>query len=125
MYTVNKSSRYLSLLAPVFALESARGLVAFAWIKCRRICDRAMLALSFAWSSWHRCRRFLLLREARNANYNKVAMELRSVIHPGQAAFGTCTFWLALTIVRSSPRANLDGSQGVATPGTLPYGRLV
>jgi hypothetical protein len=39
---------------------------------------------------------FLLLRAARNADYNKVTAELRSAIPPGQTAYGSITFWLAL-----------------------------
>ena len=39
---------------------------------------------------------FFLLRETRNADYNKVTAELQSVIPPGQTAYGTVTFWLAL-----------------------------
>jgi hypothetical protein len=38
----------------------------------------------------------VLLHAARNADYNKVAAELRSVIPPGETAYGTITFWLAL-----------------------------
>jgi hypothetical protein len=38
----------------------------------------------------------LLRRAARSADYNKVGAELRSVIPPGQTAFGTITLWLAL-----------------------------
>jgi hypothetical protein len=39
---------------------------------------------------------FLLLHAARNADYTKVASELCGVIPPGQTAYGTITFWLAL-----------------------------
>jgi hypothetical protein len=38
----------------------------------------------------------LLLHAARNADYNKVAAELRNVIPSGQTAYGSVTFWMAL-----------------------------
>ncbi|MGD0902843.1 MAG: glycosyltransferase family 39 protein [Terracidiphilus sp.] len=93
VYTVNKDSRYLALLAPVFAL--AIGTAVAATGSNRRL-HRAVLVLSCLVVAAQMSANFLLLHDARNADYGKVAAELRSVIPPGQTAYGTITFWLAL-----------------------------
>ena len=93
IYTANKSSRYLALLAPLFAL--AIGAAVAAAGSNRRL-HRAVLALSCIVVVAQMSANFILLHAARNADYNKVAAELRSVIPPGQTAYGTITFWLAL-----------------------------
>jgi hypothetical protein len=93
IYTANKSSRYLAILAPVFALAMGaavsctganRKLHRFVLVSCCLVVAAQLSANIF------------LLHAARDANYNKVAAELRSVIPPGQTAYGTITFWLAL-----------------------------
>ncbi|MGD0859201.1 MAG: glycosyltransferase family 39 protein [Terracidiphilus sp.] len=91
--TANKSSRYLALIAPLFAL--AIGAAVAASSPSRRL-HRAVLFLSCLAVAAQMSANFLLLRAARNADYSKVAAELRSVIPPGQTAYGTITFWLAL-----------------------------
>jgi 4-amino-4-deoxy-L-arabinose transferase-like glycosyltransferase len=93
IYTVNKSSRYLALLAPVFAL--AIGAAVAATGEDRRL-HRAVLFLSCLVAAAQLSANLFLLHEARLADYDKVAAELRSVIPPGQTAYGTITFWLAL-----------------------------
>lgn len=92
IYTPNKSSRYLALLAPVFAL--AIGAAVSAASSNRKL-HRAVLFLSCLVVAAQMSANFLLLRAARNTDYNKVGAELRSVIPPGQVAYGTITFWLA------------------------------
>lgn len=92
IYTVNKSSRYLSILSPVLAL--AIGAAVAATCAAPRL-HRVMLTLSCLVVAAQVSANLLLLHNARNADYNKVAAELRSVIPPGQTAYGTITFWLA------------------------------
>lgn len=93
IYTVNKSSRYLALLAPIFALVIGAAVAAAG---SNRRLHRALLLFSCVVIAAQMSANFLLLRGARQANYNKVAAELRSAIPAGQTAYGTITFWLAL-----------------------------
>jgi uncharacterized membrane protein len=90
---VNKSSRYLALLAPVFALAIG---AAVAATSANRKLHRILLVLSCLVVAAQISANLFLLHAARNADYNKIAAELRSVIPPGQTAYGTITFWLAL-----------------------------
>jgi 4-amino-4-deoxy-L-arabinose transferase-like glycosyltransferase len=93
IYTVNKTSRYFALLAPVFAL--AIGAAVAASNSSRRL-HRIILFLSCLVVAAQMSANLILLHEARKANYGKLTTELRSVIPPGQTAYGTVTFWLAL-----------------------------
>lgn len=93
IYTVNKTSRYLALLAPVFAL--AIGAAVAASNSSRRL-HRIVLFLSCLVVAAQMSANLFLLHEARKANYGKMTEELRSVIPPGQTEYGTVTFWLAL-----------------------------
>jgi 4-amino-4-deoxy-L-arabinose transferase-like glycosyltransferase len=93
IYTVNKTSRYLAILAPVFALTMGAAVAATG---ANRKLHRIVLAFSCLVVAAQMSANFFLLRGARDADYNKVAEELRSVIPPGQTAYGTMTFWLAL-----------------------------
>lgn len=93
IYTVNKSSRYLAIVAPLFALVIGGAVAATgAQQKLHRIVLMASCLIVAAQMSAN----FFLLYEARKADYNKVATELRSAIPEGQTAYGTITFWLAL-----------------------------
>jgi 4-amino-4-deoxy-L-arabinose transferase-like glycosyltransferase len=93
IYTVNKSSRYLAILAPLFALAIGAAISAAG---ANRKLHRVVLALSCLVVVAQMSANFFLLHSARDADYDKVASELRSVIPPGQTAYGTITFWLAL-----------------------------
>jgi len=93
IYTVNKSSRYLAILAPLFALAIG---AAVAATTTNRKLHRAVLVLSCLAVIAQLSANLYLLRGARTANYNKVTAELQSAIPPGQTAYGTITFWLAL-----------------------------
>lgn len=93
IYTVNKSSRYLAIVAPIFALAIGAAVAATG---ANRKQHRVVLAFSCLVVVAQMSANFLLLRGAKNADYNKVAAELLSVIPPGQSAYGTMTFWLAL-----------------------------
>ena len=93
VYTPDKMSRYLALVAPVFALVIAS---AVAVSKQDRRLHRIFLSLSCLAIAAQLAANFFLLHSARNADYNKVTAELQSVIPPGQTAYGTITLWLAL-----------------------------
>jgi hypothetical protein len=86
-------SRYLALLAPIVALVFGGALAA---TDGNRKLRQFVLAGSCLVVVAQMSANFLLLKSARNADYNKVAAELRSVIPEGQTAYGTVTFWLAL-----------------------------
>jgi 4-amino-4-deoxy-L-arabinose transferase-like glycosyltransferase len=93
IYTVNKSSRYIAILAPLFALAMGAAVAATgANLKLHRIVLVSSCLIVAAQMSSN----IFMLYSAHNADYNKVTAELRSVIPPGQTAYGTITFWLAL-----------------------------
>jgi hypothetical protein len=90
---VNKSSRYLSIVAPIFALVMGAAVaVTCTNQKLHRIALVAFFLVVVAQVSAN----FILLHAARYADYDKVTADLRSVIPPGQTVYGTITFWLAL-----------------------------
>ena len=93
VYTVNKSSRYLAILAPVMALVLA-GAVAAVWPRhrLRRWAVAGVLLVCLAQFSAN----LLLLNGARRADYHHVTAELESVLPPGATAYGTITFWFGL-----------------------------
>jgi 4-amino-4-deoxy-L-arabinose transferase-like glycosyltransferase len=93
VYTVNKSSRYLALLAPIFALVMAAAVAAAA---DKSKLQRALFAIACLVIGAQLAANLYLLNGARHADYNRVGAELRSVIPQGQTAYGTITFWLAL-----------------------------
>jgi 4-amino-4-deoxy-L-arabinose transferase-like glycosyltransferase len=92
VYTPDKMSRYLALIAPVFAWTIG---AAVAASKDRRV-HRILLLLSCVVIVAQMSANFLLLRAARSADYTKVAVELHRLIPPDQTAYGTVTFWLAM-----------------------------
>jgi hypothetical protein len=91
--TTTKSSRYFVLITPIFALTLGAAVVAMI---AHRKLQRFMLVLFCLVVVAQMSANLFLLYGARKANYNKVTLELRSVIPPGQTAYGTITFWLAL-----------------------------
>lgn len=93
IYTVNKSSRYLAIVAPVFALAMG---AAFAATGSNRRLQRVILVSCCLVAAAQLSANLVLLRAARSANYDNVAKQLNSVIPPGETAYGTITFWLAL-----------------------------
>ena len=92
IYTANKSSRYLALLAPVFAMTMAAAAAASQDLRRRRllagVCG-AIVVMQLAAN-------FVLLRSASKANYAQVEAGLRQLIPADQTAYGTITFWLGL-----------------------------
>jgi 4-amino-4-deoxy-L-arabinose transferase-like glycosyltransferase len=103
--TVNRSSRYLSLLSPVIGLTIAAAVVA---TRGRHKLHRFMLAGAVLVIAAQVGANLILLKGARKANYDKVGAELRSVIPQGQTAYGTITFWLAL---RDSPYISYERTE--------------
>ena len=93
IYTANKSSRYLAILAPLFALTIGAAVAATGG---NRRLHRVFMSVSCLVIAAQLAANILLLHAARNADYNKVTAELRSVIPSGQTAYGTITFWLSL-----------------------------
>ena len=91
--TTTKSSRYLVLIAPIFALTIG---AAVAVTGANRKLHRMVLVFSCLVVAAQLSANLFLLREARTADYSKVTEELRSVIPAGQSVYGTVTFWLAL-----------------------------
>ena len=92
IYTVNKSSRYIAIIAPLFAMAIG---AAVAATRKHRLLHRAVVAVACLVIVAQVGANFILLNAARKADYNKVGAELRSVVPPGETAYGTITFWLA------------------------------
>ncbi len=93
-YTANKSSRYLSLLAPIFAITIAAA-VAEAYRGGRRN-GRLLAVLAGLVILMQLAANVVLLRSASKANYAQVEARLRAIIPTDQTAYGTITFWLGL-----------------------------
>ncbi|MGI4854085.1 MAG: ArnT family glycosyltransferase [Janthinobacterium lividum] len=93
VYTVNKSSRYLAILAPVTILVLAAAVAALhhrpRWQRWATVLAGLVVVAQFGAN-------LLLLNGARKADYKKVTAELKSVIPPGATAYGTITFWFGL-----------------------------
>ena len=91
VYTVNKSSRYLALLAPIFAITLG---AAVASARGHRLVHRFAVSLACAVVVAQAGANFLLLHAAGRANYDQVGAELRALIPPSETAYGSITFWL-------------------------------
>jgi len=92
-FLVNKTARYFSVGAPLFALVLALAGVALlrkaTWPRTTA-CALALLVLSQLAGN------ALLLYSFRNADYREVAQQLRAAIPADKSAYGITTFWLAL-----------------------------
>ena len=92
IYTVNKSSRYLTLLSPVTALVVGAAIAATLHHRNLRrlmmVGAGMVIVAQFAGN-------LTLLAAARKANYHVLASELRNAVPDGEAVYGTITFWLA------------------------------
>ncbi len=106
VYTVNKSSRYLVLLSPVFALVVAGAVAAAASLRPK------MRSLVLAGAAFIVCAQLAanlyLLRSASHANYESFGARLRRDIPPSEPAYGTITYWLAL---RDRPYLSYERTQ--------------
>ena len=91
--TVNKSSRYLALVAPV--LGFAFGAAMAATRERGRWRTAIVLASGFVILAQLGAN-LLLLRGASKANYNRVGALLDASVPAGEPAYGTITFWLAM-----------------------------
>ena len=92
IYTVNKSSRYIAILAPIFALTIA---AAVTCVRGNRTLHRLALALAGLVVFAQAGANFVLLRAASRANYERTGAQLRALIPPTETAYGSITFWLA------------------------------
>jgi 4-amino-4-deoxy-L-arabinose transferase-like glycosyltransferase len=92
IYTVNKSSRYVSTLGPLFALAIGAAIRATEkrshLYKCLTY---AVVAVVVVQASAN----VLLLRNARKANYSALAVKLREIVPADATVYGTITFWMA------------------------------
>ena len=93
VYTANKSSRYLAIVAPVTILALG---AAVSLLRSRPRVHRWALALAGFVIVAQLGANLLLLNAARKANYRKVEAQLRSFIPADKTAYGTITFWFGL-----------------------------
>ena len=91
--TVNKSSRYMALIAPMLAFAFGAA-VAATRVKGRW--RTAILVASGFVIVAQLGANLLLLRGASKANYNRVGALLDASVPAGEPAYGTITFWLAM-----------------------------
>ena len=91
--TVNKSSRYFALVAPVLGFVFG---AAVAAVRGRGRWRTAMLAASGFVIVAQLGANLMLLHGARNANYSRVGALLDAAVPVGEPAYGTITFWLAM-----------------------------
>ncbi len=92
VFMVFKSSRYLALLAPVFAMAIG---AAIAAARERQLLHKTLLAMAGLAVVAQFGANLLLLRAARTANFTRLTQELRAVIPADEPVYGTITFWLA------------------------------
>ena len=92
-FMVNKSSRYITTLAPVLAAVVA---MALAWAGKDARWKRAAIAIGLLFGLSQLAGNAFLLYRYRNADYDAVARGLRAAIPPGASAYGIITFYLAL-----------------------------
>ena len=92
VYMVFKSSRYMAILAPLFAMAIG---AAVAATRDRRLLHKTMLALAGLAVVAQFGANLVLLRAARTANFTRLTEELRRIVPAGQPVYGTITFWLA------------------------------
>jgi hypothetical protein len=93
IYTVNKTSRYLVLMAPIIALSMAAAVAVSS--RSRRL-HRVCMVLVCLVIMMQTSANYFLLHSARSANYDRVTTELQSAIPSGEPVYGTITFWMAL-----------------------------
>ncbi len=92
-YVPDKMPRYLVLISPVLALGVGAALSATAG---RRRLQSLLIAASVLTIIAQLTANMLLLHEASKANFPKLSADLRRAIPPGETAYGTITFWMAL-----------------------------
>ncbi len=107
IYTVNKSSRYTALLAPVFAMAIGAAVSA---TEGRQRLHRLVLAGAVLTIGFQTAANLVLLHSASTANFNKLSDELRAVVPRGEPVYATITFWLTfhdqpfISYERTTPR---------------------
>jgi 4-amino-4-deoxy-L-arabinose transferase-like glycosyltransferase len=90
-YTVNKSPRYVAIVAPLFGMVI--GAAAFA-TRANRRAHRLSLSIASLMIAAQMSSNIILLHAARRANYSEVSTRLLEMIPPGETAYGTMTLWL-------------------------------
>ena len=107
IYTVNKSSRYVAILGPLFALAIGAAI--------RATESRARLSRWLTYGAVLVCllqgaANLLLLHSASKANYSELSAKFRAIVPANATVFGTITFWLAfhdqpfISYERTTPR---------------------
>jgi hypothetical protein len=90
---VNKSPRYITMLAPIFAITVGAGLVAAAKnVRWKRAAVAAGLVCGLSQLAGNA---FVIYRY-RSADYEAVGRRLREIIPPAASVYGAVTFYLAL-----------------------------
>jgi len=92
IYTVNKSSRYVAILGPLFALAIG------AAIRATESHGRLSRWLTYGTAGiclLQGAANFVLLHSASKANYSDLGSKLRTIVPANATVFGTITFWLA------------------------------
>jgi 4-amino-4-deoxy-L-arabinose transferase-like glycosyltransferase len=117
-FLVNKTARYFSIGAPLFALLIA--LAGVALLQKTTWTRTAAWALSLLVLSQLAGNAFLLY-SFRNADYRLVTQQLRAAIPKDKSAYGLTTFWLALNDHKyySSDRAPFHYALSVLKPDYL------
>jgi 4-amino-4-deoxy-L-arabinose transferase-like glycosyltransferase len=92
-YLANKNVRYTAVAAPVFALIVASAAVSFATSRKRRW---VAVAACLLYAANQIAGNAFLTWRFRDADYNRLATELRNAIPAGESVYGANTFWLAL-----------------------------
>jgi 4-amino-4-deoxy-L-arabinose transferase-like glycosyltransferase len=88
IYLVNGTSRYFTLVAPLFAM-----LMAGAWMYSHgRLALVGVVLLGVTQLAGN----LLLLRSFRNADYSGLGARLQALIPPNESVYGAITFWMAL-----------------------------
>ncbi len=91
--TVNKSSRYLALVAPVLGFAFG---AAVAAARARDAKYRMVLAFSGFVVVAQCGANLFLLRAAHRADYNRTGALLNAAVPPGEPVYATITFWLGM-----------------------------
>ena len=92
-YLVNKSSRYFSIGAPLFAiLLAVAGVAVWQQVRWRYAAAGVLLLVGVTQLAGNA----YLLITSRKADYAGVTKSMRAIMPPGTSVYGITTFWMAL-----------------------------